>query len=88
MPLLVLAVLALAGCTRYQGPLEVRQQYQQEGRVDQRGPGGRPLFSIEQQEQRARARLTTLEDDFRIGPRTYADRPDPIGRSAGVYGGP
>jgi hypothetical protein len=87
MPLLVLGVLVLAGCSRYEGPLEVRQKYQREGRIDQRGPGGRPLYSIEQQEERGRARSAMLEDDWRIGPRTYADRPDPIGRGAGLYPG-
>jgi hypothetical protein len=76
--LLAAAGLTATGCTRYEGPLEVRRK----GRPDL------PGYSIPEQERRARERLTTIEDDFRVGPRTYADRPDPVGRSAGVYGGP
>jgi hypothetical protein len=44
--------------------------------------------STEAQERRGRARYALTEDDFRIGPRTYADRPDPVagGSSGGVAG--
>lgn len=34
--------------------------------------------SIEEQERRGRARWGIGEDDFRVGPKTYADRPDPV----------
>lgn len=68
--LLLLSVLALAGCGRYAGPLESRQQ----GRAD--APG----YSIEEQKVRGRERLSISEDDFRIGPKGYIDRPSPTGR--------
>lgn len=41
--------------------------------------------SIEAQEKRGRARFGIFEDDFRIGPKGYIDRPDPI--MGGVEGG-
>ena len=41
--------------------------------------------STEAQERRGRARWALTEDDFRIGPRTFADRPDPV--SGGIGGG-
>ena len=41
--------------------------------------------SIEAQEARGRARYGLIEDDFRIGPKTYSDRPDPV--AGGVGGG-
>jgi hypothetical protein len=78
--LLLLALVGLAGCTRFSGPLETRQL----GRADpyELGPDGdrRPLYSIAEQQQRGRERLAITEDDFRIGPKGYIDRPSPIGR--------
>ena len=68
--LLLLSVLALAGCGRFSGPLESRQQ----GRAD--APG----YNIEEQKVRGRERLSISEDDFRIGPKGYIDRPSPTGR--------
>ena len=68
--LLLLGVLALAGCSRYSGPLESRQQ----GRAD--APG----YNIDEQKVRGRERLSISEDDFRIGPKGYIDRPSPTGR--------
>ena len=41
--------------------------------------------STEAQEKRGRARYAITEDDFRVGPRTFADRPDPV--MGGVEGG-
>jgi hypothetical protein len=41
-------------------------------------PPDAPGYTIEEQERRGRARYAIGEDDFRIGPKTYADRPDPI----------
>jgi hypothetical protein len=70
-PALVLAMVVAAGCcNRFLGPREVRQL----GRPD--APG----YTIDEQQRRGRERLTVIEDDFRIGPKTYADRPSPIGR--------
>lgn len=68
--LLVLCVIALAGCDRFSGPLETRQM----GRAD--APG----YDIEEQKKRGRERLAIPEDDFRIGPKGYIDRPSPTGR--------
>ncbi len=68
--LLLLAVLSLTGCNRFSGPLESRQQ----GRAD--APG----YSIEEQKVRGRERLSITEDDYRIGPKGYIDRPSPTGR--------
>jgi hypothetical protein len=70
-----LLFLAAFGCNRFAGPLAVRQM----GRVEGPTPdGGR--YTIPEQEQRGRERLTVLEDDIRIGPKAYADRPSPTGR--------
>ncbi len=70
--LLLAALLFLAGvgCTRFAGPIAVRNS----GRAD--APG----YNIPQQEVRGRERLTITEDDWRIGPKGYIDRPSPIGR--------
>ena len=68
--LLLLAVIALTGCSRYSGPLETRQM----GRAD--APG----YNIDEQKVRGRERLAISEDDFRIGPKGYIDRPSPTGR--------
>lgn len=62
--------LVALGCTRYAGPIAVRQM----------GPAVAPGYNIPQQEQRGRERYTILEDDIRIGPKAYADRPSPTGR--------
>lgn len=67
---LVLTVGSLVGCNRFAGPVAVRHM----GRAD--APG----YTISQQEQRGRERYTILEDDIRIGPKAYADRPSPTGR--------
>ncbi len=73
--LFVLTLIALAGCGRYSGPLENRQL----GRADGRSPDG-TAFTIEEQKVRGRERLSVTEDDFRIGPKGYIDRPSPTGR--------
>jgi hypothetical protein len=39
-----------------------------------------PRYTIPEQERRGRERLTILEDDIRIGPKTYSDRVSPTGR--------
>jgi hypothetical protein len=68
--LIVALALTAAGCSRFAGPVAVRQT----GRAD--APG----YTIDEQERRGRERYTILEDDIRIGPKTYSDRPTPIGR--------
>jgi hypothetical protein len=71
--MLLLAVIAfgsLAGCNRFSGPLETRQM----GRAD--APG----YTIDEQQKRGRERLSISEDDYRIGPKGYIDRPSPTGR--------
>jgi hypothetical protein len=62
--------LSSIGCARFAGPVAVRQM----GRAD--APG----YNIDEQQRRGRERLTILEDDIRIGPKAYADRPSPTGR--------
>lgn len=70
--LVLAAVLALVpvGCDRFLGPVESRNQ----GRAD--APG----YSLEEQQKRGRERYAISEDDFRIGPKGFIDRPSPIGR--------
>jgi hypothetical protein len=68
--ILVALVLTSVGCSRFSGPIAVRNS----GRAD--APG----YSLEEQERRGRERYTITEDDIRIGPKTYADRPSPTGR--------
>ena len=68
--ILLTLFLSSVGCTRFAGPVAVRHM----GRAD--APG----YTIPQQEQRGRERYTILEDDIRIGPKAYADRPSPTGR--------
>ncbi len=65
-----LVLAALPACTRFSGPLETHRM----GRAD--APG----YDIDEQEARGRARLALFDDDFRIGPKGYIDRPSPIGR--------
>lgn len=74
--LVFLALVALAGCCQFSGPLETRRM----GRADPKDEKGYPLYTIEEQQQRGRERLAIPEDDFRIGPKGYIDRPSPIGR--------
>lgn len=73
--LMLLSVLALVGCNRFSGPLETRQL----GRPDGYAPDG-TRYSLDEQKKRGRERLAVSEDDYRIGPKGYIDRPSPIGR--------
>lgn len=73
--LIVLSLLMCVGCNRFSGPLETRQL----GAVDGRAPDG-SRYSLDEQKKRGRERLAVSEDDFRIGPKGYIDRPSPIGR--------
>ena len=72
----LLALLALFGCSRYMGPLETRRQL---GPSDGYAPDG-TRYTIEEQKQRGRERLSITEDDYRIGPNAYISRPSPTGR--------
>lgn len=74
--LFLLALVASVGCNRFLGPRETRQL----DRVDPTDVKGRPVYSIDEQKKRGRERLAVSEDDFRIGPKGYIDRPSPIGR--------
>ncbi|MCS6865410.1 MAG: hypothetical protein RMJ56_01150 [Gemmataceae bacterium] len=65
----------LVGCNRFSGPLETRRWE----RPDAPSPDGVP-YTIYEQQKRGRERLAISEDDFRIGPKAYIDRPSPIGR--------
>ncbi len=65
-----LVVLSSLGCNRFAGPIAVRNM----DRAD--APG----YTISEQEQRGRERLTITEDDYRIGPNGYISRPSPTGR--------
>lgn len=69
---LALVALVLPACSRFAGPLESNPR--NSGRVD--APG----YSIDEQKVRGRERLAIPEDDFRIGPKGFIDRPSPIGR--------
>lgn len=73
---LLLGVLALVGCERFSGPLETRQM----GRADPRDARGNPVYSLDEQKKRGRERLAISEDDYRIGPKGFIDRPSPTGR--------
>jgi hypothetical protein len=67
--LCLLGLLALASCKSTPGPVG----YGRPNRVDD------PMLSIEEQKARGRERYSYIEDD-RLTPRTYVDRPDPLGR--------
>jgi hypothetical protein len=58
-----LILLSCAACTRFAGPLAVRQM----DRAD--APG----YTIEEQEKRGRARLAIPDDDRAVGPKTNID---------------
>ncbi len=46
---------------------------------DLRGRPDLPELTVEEQQARGRARYANHEDDFRVGPRTFTDRPTPTG---------
>ena len=72
--LLLLALLTLTACSRYQGPREVYQKNRAGDRADL------PGYTITEQQQRGRERLTTIEDDARLYPNGNVARPGGIGR--------
>ena len=67
---LFLAVVCLSGCRNIAGPREARQKPKPD----------LPEYAIEEQERRARDKFAIPEDDRRIGPSGYIDRPSPTGR--------
>jgi hypothetical protein len=74
--LLLACLLASSlGCTRFAGPIAVRHM----DRPDALMRDGQ-RYTIEEQQRRGRERLAITEDDFRIGPKGYIDRPSPTGR--------
>ena len=73
--LLACLVVSSLGCTRFAGPIAVRHM----GRPDALAPDG-TRYTIEEQKRRGRERLALPEDDIRVGPKLYADRPSPTGR--------
>jgi hypothetical protein len=73
--LTVPVILALAGCNRFAGPLEVWRM----DRADALGPDGRPYTSYEQ-EVRARERYTIPTDDWGVAPPLNVGKVGPTGR--------
>ena len=67
-------ILTAAGCTRYEGPLEVYEKNRRGDRADL------PGYTIEEQKARARERLSTIEDDRERYPAGHIDRPGGVGR--------
>jgi hypothetical protein len=63
-------MLLLAGCQGVVGPFQARQPT----RVDD------PILTIAEQQRRGRANLALPEDQDSAMPKTYADRPGPLGR--------
>ena len=74
--LIFLTLVSDVGCTRFTGPRETRAL----GPADPVDARGRHIYSLDEQKKRGRERLAISEDDFRIGPKGYIDRPSPIGR--------
>ena len=69
------AGVTLVGCRNYDTPRTLRGSERPD----------RPDLSTEEQERRGRARYPLPEDDWRVGPRGFVDRPDPV--MGGVQGG-
>jgi hypothetical protein len=72
--LLLLPLLAIAACSRYEGPREVYQKNRAGDRADL------PGYTLDEQKQRARERNTFIEDNPRLYPNAYVDRPGGVGR--------
>jgi hypothetical protein len=72
--ILMLPILALAACSRYQGPREVYQKNRAGDHADL------PGYTIDEQKKRGRERLTTIEDDRTLYPNGFVDRPGGVGR--------
>ena len=72
--LMMIPILAIAACQRYEGPREVYQKNRAGDRADSKG------YTIAEQQQRGRERLTTIEDDPKLYPNGGVARPGGIGR--------
>jgi hypothetical protein len=72
--LLILPILFLGACSRYEGPREVYQKNRSGDRADL------PGYTLSEQKQRGRERYPTIDDDPRVYPNTGADRPGGLGR--------
>lgn len=72
--LLVLPLLGLAACSRYEGPREVYQKNRRGDRADL------PGYTLDEQKQRGRERNTFIEDDPKLYPNGYVSRPGGVGR--------
>jgi hypothetical protein len=68
--ILLVGLMGLSGCRNVSGPREARLKPKPD----------LPEYSIEEQERRARDKYAIPEDDRRIGPPGFIDRPSPIGR--------
>jgi hypothetical protein len=68
--LLYIVLLCASGCQHIAGPREARLKPKPD----------LPWYTIEEQERRARDKHAIPEDDWRIGPATFIDRPSPTGR--------
>lgn len=84
LALLLLAVASAGtGCRNFDTPRSLRGTPKPDDPMyGTREYGGASGNSIAEQERRGRARFGIGEDDFRVGPKTYSDRPDPV--SGGV----
>ncbi|OWK40533.1 hypothetical protein [Fimbriiglobus ruber] len=67
---LFLATLLGAGCGTFDTPWSLRGTPKPD----------RPGLSIEEQQRNGRARYGLPDDDYRVGPKTFDDRPSPSGR--------
>jgi hypothetical protein len=68
--LLMLVISGLSGCKGFDRPRDLRKME----KPDQ------PEFSIDEQQRRSRAKYAIPEDDSRVAPRGFIDRPSPTGR--------
>ena len=72
--LLMLLLLSLTACQRYEGPREIYRKNRAGDRADL------PGYTLEEQKQRGRERYPTLQDNPKLYPSGNADSPGGIGR--------
>jgi hypothetical protein len=68
--LALIGILFLAGCQNTVGPFRSRPPQ----RIDD------PVLNIDEQQRRARAQIALPDDSDSLAPKTYIDRPGPVGR--------
>lgn len=73
--LALLTLITLVGCQSYSRPRDARLK----PRPDLPDADGRRL-PIPEQEKRGRDRYAIPEDDYRVAPKAFVDRPSPTGR--------